>query len=564
MGRGSGDRWHFTAKSSASTAPHRTFTAVAARTTSQHDAAMIRILAVPAIDKAAAKGSGFDAVVLVAHTPTGAAGHLELLQAPLRALAKADAKCGSAVNLVAAEHLAGGRLVVAPTGPLTRDHDDVRRYAEAASAGVRRARDAGATAILLLVQTPPMSAPFQHAATTAALGAVSGLWQPLEAREALGEAKVEPVQKIAVAVLGGTFSDAAAKWVEATASGLRLARDLSGTNPERMAPPLFAAFVQQAFRGSKVKVAIQKNEKTLRLEYPLLMAVARASLGVARHRPCVVRLEYKPKGAITRTLLFAGKGLTYDTGGADLKTDGHMAGMSRDKGGAAAIAGLFLTASKLGLRGVHLIAELGVVRNSIGSDAFVSDEIITSHAGCRVRIGNTDAEGRLVLADLLSHLRVDAARADAPHVLSVATLTGHAGRAVGPYNIALDNGPARATATATTLMQVGDAVGDPFEVSRLRREDFDFVQPRSQADDTLSCNNLPSSGTARGHQFPMAFLCLASGLDKHGNDSALPMPFTHIDIGGSGVEGGDWQHGRPSGRPLVTLLAAMCGGLPPL
>jgi leucyl aminopeptidase len=517
---------------------------------------MTRILAVSSLDKAFAKNSPYDAVVLVGHALTAAGGHFAALQAPLQALAKADARIGGTVNLIAAEGVPGGRLITAPCGPLGRDHDDVRRHAEAARAGVRRARDAGAKSILLLLQSAPSDARYENSALVAALGAVGGLWEPLEAREALGATAVEPVQQIGVAVLGGTFDDAAANWVEATEAGLRLARDLCGTEPERMAPPKFADYVTAAFKGTKVKVAVQKDVKKLQQGYPLLMAVARASLGVARHKPCVVRLEYTPKGKITRTLLFAGKGLTYDTGGADLKTGGYMAGMSRDKGGAAAIAGLMLTVAKLGLPGVRIIAELGVVRNSIGSDAFVSDEIIPSHAGCRVRIGNTDAEGRLVLADLLSHLRLDAAKAEAPHLLSVATLTGHAGRAVGPYNIALDNGPARGTAEA--LLATGDAFGDPFEVSRLRREDFDFVQPKSKADDTLSCNNLPSSGTARGHQFPMAFLCLASGLDKHGNDSAVPLPFTHIDIGGSGCEGGDWQHGRPSGRPLVAMLQALC------
>ncbi len=438
----------------------------------------------------------------------------------------------------------------------------MRRFADAARSGVRRARDAGARAILLLVHGPNGKASYANAAAVAALAGAGSLWEPLEAREAFGDA-IEPVQTLGIAEVGGEFAESTAEWIEATAAGLRLARDLAGTEPERMAPPRFAEYVQAAFRGTKVKVTVQKDVKKLQREYPLLMAVARASLGVPRHRPCVVRLEYVPKGKVVRTVLLAGKGLTYDTGGADLKTDGHMAGMSRDKGGAAAVAGLVLAAAKLALPGVRVVAELGVVRNSIGSDAFVSDEIIASHAGCRVRIGTTDADGRLVLADLLSHLRLDAAQAEGPHLFSVATLTGHSGRAVGPYNIALDNGPARAFATAETLMQIGDLVGDPFEVSRLRREDFDFVQPRSKADDTLSCNNLPSSGTARGHQFPMAFLCLASGLVKHGTDSAVPLPFTHIDIGGSGCEGGDWQHGRPSGRPLVTMLATLFGALPP-
>lgn len=516
---------------------------------------MTRVLAVNSPAQAAAAGSSFDAVVLVGHAPAAVA--LPALASHLAAANAADARFASTVNLLPAEGVAGGRLVVAPTGPLGRDHDDVRRYADAARAGVRRARDAGAKAILLLLQAPPSGDTYAEAPAVAALGAVGGLWEPLEAREALGAA-VEPVQQLGVAVLDGAFEPQLATWVEAVEGGLRLARDLAGTEPERMAPLKFAAYVQKAMKGLPVKVEVQKDPRRLQKDYPLLMAVARASLGVARHRPCVVHLEYRPKGKVARTLLFAGKGLTYDTGGADLKVGGVMAGMSRDKGGAAAVAGLVYTAAKLGLRGVKLVAELGVVRNSIGSDAFVTDEIVQSHAGCRVRIGNTDAEGRLVLADLLSHLRVQAAKETEPRLLSVATLTGHAGRAVGPYNIALDNGPARSLGTAEALMASGDRFGDPFEVSRLRREDFDFVQPRTKADDVLSCNTAPSTMTARGHQFPMAFLCLASGLHKHGNDSAVPLPFTHVDIGGSGCEGGDWQHGRPTGRPLVAMLAALC------
>ena len=90
-----------------------------------------------------------------------------------------------------------------------------------------------------------------------------------------------------------------------------------------------------------------------------------------------------------------------------------------------------------------------------------------------------------------------------------AVTVGHAVRAMGPYSLAMDNGPARADETADRLGKVGDLWGDPVEVSRLRREDFDFVKPRSRADDVLSCNNAPSSETPRGHQFPMAFLIRA-------------------------------------------------------
>lgn len=521
---------------------------------SRHNGRMTTITAVSDARDAVQKSSTFDAVVLVAERPGDVA--LPALRSALSQAAKVDRGFDSRTALWPAPTAAGGRVVVSPTGSLSSDHQDVRSYFEAAARGMRLARDAGARRVLLVVQPNPGDDRFLNAGRIAALGARGALWEPLEAREALGKS-IEPVRAIGVAVLGDEFTKKDAQFVAAVDDGMRLAKDLCGTEPERMAPPAFASYVKQAFAKSEVKVRIQKARARLEQDYPLLSAVARASWQVQRHEPCVVRLEYAGKGPIKKTFLFAGKGVTYDTGGADLKVGGHMAGMSRDKGGAAAVAGLFLAAAKLRLPGVKLVAELGMVRNSIGSESFVADEIIKGHAGARVRIGNTDAEGRLVLADLLSHLRVQAAKEKVPHLLSVATLTGHAGRAVGPYSIALDNGPARQAGIADRLGRVGDLWADPFEVSRLRREDFAFVSPRTQADDVLSCNNAPSSATARGHQFPMAFLAIAAGLDKHGSDSKKALPFTHIDIGGSGAEGGDWQHGHPSGKPIVALLMGL-------
>lgn len=135
------------------------------------------------------------------------------------------------------------------------------------------------------------------------------------------------------------------------------------------------------------------------------MAVSRCALAVPRHHPRVVRVEYRGDGPITRQVMFAGKGVTYDTGGADIKAGGIMAGMSRDKCGAAAAAGFVRSVAELAPPGLRVVALLGLVRNSVGADAYVADEIIASHAGRRVLVVNTDAEGRMVMADLLSHLR---------------------------------------------------------------------------------------------------------------------------------------------------------------
>ncbi|MEZ6197456.1 MAG: leucyl aminopeptidase family protein [Planctomycetota bacterium] len=513
---------------------------------------------IPVADPLAALSGGgsFDAVVAVG--PAGAFEGCGPVASVLAAAAAVDRSAPGALALYPAPELAGGRLVHAPTGPLDRDQDDVRRFADAAASGLRRARDAGSTRPFLLLGGVPSDALFREARAVSLLGALGGLWEPLEGREAHGEHELEPVRAIGFAA--GDDGESLARYVSAVEAGRRLARDLGGTEPERMAPPRMADLMREAFAGTSVKVKVIADRATIDGQYPLAGAVARASWGVERHHPRVVRLEYDPGGDITETILIAGKGLSYDTGGADLKVNGVMAGMSRDKCGGANAAGFLRTVASLQPKGVRVVAEIGCVRNSIGSDCFVADEIITSHAGVRCRIGNTDAEGRLVLAELLSHLREEALKSVNPRILSLATLTGHAGRAVGPYTIALDNRPARGVRVAARLEECGEVWGDCFDLSRLRREDWDFVKPHSRADDTLTCNNAPSSATPRGHQFPMAFLSIASGLAKHGPESERPIAYTHVDIGGSAAEGSNWQHGRPTAAPLVAMAALWARG----
>lgn len=493
-------------------------------------------------DFAQAAAHDFDAVLLVGDfnqpVPADFSAHVKRAQ-------RLDQRIGQSAQLVPSE-VPGGRLICAPTGALDSDYADVRQVAEAAGVAAKIAEQAGARKPLLMVFGIPATALFAQAEAVAYWGACQALYQPLEAREAHGEAVLEPITNI------GLVASVDGDWLMAVEAGKRLARDLCGTEPERMSAIQFARYLQQAFAQSPVQLTVIDDIEQLQREYPLLMAVARCSLQVERHRPCVVRLEYKAPAA-QKTLLFAGKGITYDTGGADLKINGHMAGMSRDKGGAAGVAGFMQTVALLRPEQLNVVAELGLVRNSIGAEAFVADEIITGHSGVRVRIGNTDAEGRLLLADLLSHLRVAAADYVNPQLYSVATLTGHAALAKGPYTALIPNGPARATNCLEPLWEAGEVYADPSEISWSRREDYQFVRPRSRADDVLSSNNGPSATTKRGHQFPMAFLTIAAGLDQHGSNSQQPLPYIHVDIAGSGVEGGDWQHGKPTATPVASF-----------
>ncbi|WP_100644450.1 M17 family metallopeptidase [Alteromonas facilis] len=509
------------------------------------------ILAVESLDREDLVAT-FDAAVIVSDT-------LEAIESPtwgnaLLAHQHVDARVGKEMVVIACEDAPGKRLVHVPTGKLNHYYDDVRRVFDSARSAAKSLVAMGSVKPLVMVNLSTKAKKFAHAIEVAGLGIAQGLWQPLEAREALVESDIEPVSQIGLVGL----SESQAQHLYALELGKRLARDLCGTEPERMAPPNFANYCVDAFKGTAVKVDVIDDDARLRKDYPLLHAVARASVKVTRHQPRVVRLTYEGKGLTQKSLFLAGKGITFDTGGADLKVGGHMAGMSRDKGGAASVAGFMRTLAEIAPPNIKVVAELGVVRNSIGDDAFVPDEIIKGHAGVRVRVGNTDAEGRMVLADVLSHLRelaLEEPQETQPELFSVATLTGHAAIALGPYTGYVQNGAAEARKVADNILTHAEPWGDCGEVSRSRREDYAFIAPRTKADDVLSSNNAPSVSTMRGHQFPMAFLAIASGLDKHDVDSTQPMPYTHVDIAGSGVENSDWQHGTPTAAAVTALVA---------
>merc|ERR1711935_1069202 len=327
-----------------------------------------------------------------------------------------------------------------------------------------------------------------------------------------------------------------------------VARDIQGTDPERMAPPKVEEYVRNLFSDKKSNV--QGHEK-LKKEYPCMAAVDRCANQVERHRARAIWLEYS-NGTPERTICLVGKGITYDTGGADIKAGGIMAGMHRDKGGASAVAGFMQAIDMMKPKNIRIIAGMAVVRTSVGSEAYLSDEIITAHSGKRVRVGNTDAEGRMAMVDLLCHVKERCVNEDLPNpeIYTIATLTGHVCVAYGNYTAIVPNGPYKAAGLHHKLQENGELIGDPFDVSSLRREDYQFHMGKDEQSDILQCNNAPSSRTPRGHQTPAAFMILTSGLKEHGIDSAKPLKYAHLDIAGS--EGS--FPGLPSGAPISALL----------
>ncbi|XP_036434331.1 putative aminopeptidase W07G4.4 [Colossoma macropomum] len=491
------------------------------------------------------KDTNYDGILLVTQNIDSLPKELEGLKDPLQDYGAVDSGLGEEVVVLKVPNLPGNRLVFAPTGPVNRDYDDVRRFSDAAGNGIKRAIKAGIQRPLLVC--PPHSS-YERSTLVAVLGALQVLYMPLELREV----KTSPhkVAVLGVWVTEQTQGEQITELASALESGRFVYRDIGGSDPERMAAPRVAEYVKELFKNSPVQVKVVSDLSTLEKEYPCLAAVNRCANTVPRHQARVIHLEYCGEGPIQKTLMVVGKGITYDTGGADIKAGGVMAGMHRDKCGSAAVAGFFQILAKLKPKHLKVVGTMAMVRNSVGSDCYVADELIVSRAGRRVRVGNTDAEGRMVMVDLLCEMKEKAVKEASPHLFTIATLTGHAIRAMGPnYSIIMDNGAAHRSGNALQWQKAGEVLGDLFEVSTIRREDYDFHKGKSEYEDILQSNNLPSSATPRGHQAPAAFLIMASGLDKHGVDSDRPLPYSHIDIAGSS---GPFP-GVPTGAPLLAM-----------
>lgn len=426
-------------------------------------------------------------------------------------------------------------IIYSPLGELS-DFDDVRKYEKAAAKAVSRAIKAGADKLVMVL---PNSSPLKYAQLATVLGVMYELYRPAHCRGNFRPqiAFYHPDPNVLSKL----------KCAEILESGLYVARDIGGGDPEQMAPPKVEEYVQGVFKNTPIKVSVNTDFK----DYPLFAAVDRAASVVPRHRGRIITLEYKPSGAIKKTLLLVGKGVTYDTGGADIKAGGIMAGMSRDKCGAAAVAGFLQVVAQLQPSDVHVIGVLCMVRNSVGEESYVADEIITAASGVRVRIGNTDAEGRMCMADPLYKMSQLAKTMPDPHLFTIATLTGHAHLTHGEgYSIVMDNGPAMAAKHAYKLKEIGDSIGNPFEISTVRPEDFAFNEGKNHGEDCVQSNNLPSSRTPRGHQIPAAFLMKVTKLDQHGNNSSKPIKYSHIDIAGSAGDLPD----TPTGAPILALV----------
>jgi leucyl aminopeptidase len=204
------------------------------------------------------------------------------------------------------------------------------------------------------------------------------------------------------------------------ADGVFLARDLINTPSNDMGPEELAAAAQTLAKTHDAKFAVITGDALVKQNYPLVHAVG---MGSAR-APRLIDLRWGRADAPKVTLV--GKGVCFDTGGLDLKPSSGMLTMKKDMGGAATVLALAHMIMDSGLD-VRLRVLIPAVENSVSSRAYRPGDIFPSRKGLTVEIGNTDAEGRLVLADALTE-----ADGEAPELLiDIATLTGAARTATG-------------------------------------------------------------------------------------------------------------------------------------
>jgi len=235
--------------------------------------------------------------------------------------------------------------------------------------------------------------------------------------------RTEPGPGASLTVLAHA-SDAApaAERAQVLADAVSLVRDLVNTGPSDLVPATFAARAEQVASAGGLAITVLDEDALAEGGYGGILGVGQGSV----NPPRLVRLEHAPPGA-ARTLVLAGKGITFDSGGLSLKPAKSMESMKSDMSGAAAVLGAIQAIAALGLP-VRVVGYLPIAENMPSGSAQRPSDVLTMFGGTTVEVTNTDAEGRLVLADVLA-----ASAADSPDILiDVATLTGAQVVALGP------------------------------------------------------------------------------------------------------------------------------------
>ncbi len=308
------------------------------------------------------------------------------------------------------------------------------------------------------------------------------------------------------------------KEVEAIAEGVFVTRSLTNEPANHLRPDMYVKELKKLFKGTDVKVTALGEKKLQAMGANLLLSVGQASSSESH----LVVLEYKGKVKKgTKPLAFVGKGVCFDTGGNNLKPFDGMLGMKADMGGSAVVVGLLksLAARKAP---VHAVGIVGLVENMVDGNATRPGDVVTSMSGKTVEILNTDAEGRLVLADAMTYVQQ---KYKPSHMIDLATLTGAIIMALGGEYAGLFSDQ---DDLADTLSQAGMGANEPVWRMPLC-EAYDKALDSEIADMTNLGKKSVGAGSATAASFLKAFV-------------EKGVKWAHLDIAGTTMVKGSWAH----------------------
>lgn len=301
----------------------------------------------------------------------------------------------------------------------------------------------------------------------------------------------------------------------AIATSANFTRTLSETPPNIATPQFMAAEAQKMAKKVGLSCKVFKGDELERERFTGLINVGKAS----ENKPCMIRLEYKPKGGgkSSKPVVLIGKTMTYDSGGLSLKINNGMVGMKRDKDGGCGVLGAMHAIATVIKPRVPVVAFLAVAENSISDEAYRPDDVLTYRNGVTVEVTNTDAEGRLVLADAYCY----ACEVEKPaYIVELSTLTGGVVIALGGTYAGLfcDDYKLRAK-----IQAAADATGERVWQLPMHQEYRDMM--KSPVADILNSNPNRKAHPIQGAAFLSYFV-------EEG------VPWAHIDIAGvHAVEG---------------------------
>ena len=344
-----------------------------------------------------------------------------------------------------------------------------------------------------------------------------------------------PATTITVA---GSGEEGLAARALAVATAVHTVKDLVNAPPSHLYPETLADEVVRLAEGTGVEVEVLAEAELAEGGFGGILAVGQGSV----RGPRLVKLSYSPEGA-SKHLALVGKGITFDSGGLSLKPPTSMIGMKYDMTGAATVAAVVLAAAELALP-VRLTAWMCIAENMPSGSAARPNDVVTIRGGKTVEYLNTDAEGRMVLADGL----VAAGEEEPDAIVDVATLTGAARVALGNRYV----GAMGDEALVANLVELAGAAGENLWAMPLPAE----LRPMLNSD-VADIANIKPGNTAAGMLIAAVFLRDFIGSTGEG-DEKRTIPWAHLDIAGpANNDGGGFGYtGKgPTGITVRALLA---------